>query len=70
MSIVWMYQHPSNGETWKEYSPEDVHLLETAYQRYRYQHGEHFVELIVNENVVVAVDFRDPMFQNSTQNNI
>ena len=35
---VWLYQHPSHWDTWKEFPPKILNEVEAAFQDY-YKHG-------------------------------
>ena len=73
MPWVWMYQHPSNRDTWKEYSQVATTQLEKAYQEFLA--GRRSVNVLeqleVGEDIKVVVAFKAPvMLQNSPFNKI
>ena len=72
LRIVWLYRHPSNKNTWKEYNSEDTAKLESAWTEYRNNEGAgHLCRLNVGrEGVPVVVSVKAPMIQTSPGNDI
>ena len=69
-TVVWMFQHPSNMNTFKEYQFDAAQTLEAAWQRYTNGHGSELVELTVGPDpgTPVVVSLRFPMTQCSPGN--
>ena len=70
MPVVWMYQHPSHKDTWKQFDSDVAARLEAGYQSYRQDGTPEIMEMNVAPNVVVAIHFGHPMRQHSPVNNI
>ena len=67
--IVWLYQHPSHKDTWKEYNSEDTAKLESHWHEYCNNKGAELCQLNVgHDGVPVMVCLKAPMEQYSPAN--
>ena len=70
MPVVWMYQHPSNKNTYRQFADSAASKLEDDYQSY-VKHGmPELTELHVgpDRSVAVVVGFKYPMKHSPTNN--
>lgn len=58
VKAVWMYQHPSNRNTWREYAEDIAEDIEDAWQHWVLWDGPDFIALHVKPDARVTVQFR------------
>ena len=73
--VVWMYQHPSNRNTYKKYSQDHTFQLERAWVDWK-SGGPNWVEIYIPDDknpgsqLAACVYFKAPMMQLSPANEI
>ena len=70
MPAIWMYQHPSNMNTWKEYDSHIAQQIEDGYQEYAQRGTPELLDVELHNDVVVVISFKLPMKQYSPKNEI
>ena len=70
MLSIWMYQHPSNMNTWKEYDSHIAQQIEDGYQEYAQRGTPELLNVELPNDVVVVISFKLPMEQYSPANKI